>query len=291
VTAVAAQPTLPNAAAFAPGVYDIPAEEYHADRTSLSSSGARKLLPPSCPALFKWEQDHGQPTKATFEFGTAAHQMVLGSGPELVVVDRERWDTNAVKAEVAAIREAGAVPLKPSQMAEIKAMAEALRAHPLAAALLDPQYGKPEQSLFWRDPESGVNCRCRLDWLPVSDDGRMLVPEYKSCINASLKAFERSVAEYRYDQQAEWNTDGLRRLGLADDVQFLFIAQEKTAPYLVNVITLSVDWLLMARDRNVRARETYAACLESGRWPGYSDDVVTAGPPAWLEAEHDREYH
>lgn len=35
-----------------PGVYDLPAEVYHADPVeggSLSSTGARKLLPPSCP--------------------------------------------------------------------------------------------------------------------------------------------------------------------------------------------------------------------------------------------------
>ena len=34
-----------------PGIYDkIPDEIYHGDRNSLSSTGARKLLAPSCPA-------------------------------------------------------------------------------------------------------------------------------------------------------------------------------------------------------------------------------------------------
>ncbi|MGW9447058.1 hypothetical protein, partial [Bacillus mobilis] len=45
-----------------PGVYDgIPEAVYHRDPVpggSLSSSGARKLLAPSCPALFKYDQEH-----------------------------------------------------------------------------------------------------------------------------------------------------------------------------------------------------------------------------------------
>jgi hypothetical protein len=43
----------------------------------------------------------------TFDFGHAAHKLVLGAGPEIVVVDAERWDTKAIKEEVAAIHAAG----------------------------------------------------------------------------------------------------------------------------------------------------------------------------------------
>jgi hypothetical protein len=61
-----------------PGVYDqVPEHVYHADPIpggSLSSSGARKLLAPSCPALFKHDQDNPQPHKKTFDIGTAAHK-------------------------------------------------------------------------------------------------------------------------------------------------------------------------------------------------------------------------
>lgn len=276
---------------FAPGVYeDLPAEEYHAQTSSLSSSGARKLLSPNCPARFKWDLDNPQPSKKTFEFGTAAHQMVLGSGPQLVVVDRKRWDTDLVKAELAEIRERGDIPLKKAELEAVEAMAKAIREHPLAAALLDPEYGKAEQSLFWTDPDTGVQCRARLDWLPVPEDGRMLVAEYKSTVNASVKKFEKAVLTYRYDQQAEWNSAGIQALKLAADVQFMFIAQEKTPPFLVNVIRLDSMWLVMAADRNRRAREIYKRCTETGIWPGYSSDVEVAMSPSWLEIDHEREY-
>src|SRR4051794_32399270 len=97
--------TLPLSEAVGPGVYDdMPVAAYHADPVpggSLSCSGAKKLLPPSCPALYAWERDNPPAPTTTFELGHAAHQRVLGVGPEIVVVDAETWNTNAVKAEVA----------------------------------------------------------------------------------------------------------------------------------------------------------------------------------------------
>jgi hypothetical protein len=116
-----------------PGVYDIPEDAYHRDPVpggSLSASGAKKLLPPSCPALFHHELRNPEPPKRVFELGSAAHKLVLGSGPELVRIDADEWRTNAVKAEVAAARDRGAIPLKPAAYDAVHQMAAALRSHP-----------------------------------------------------------------------------------------------------------------------------------------------------------------
>ncbi len=91
-----------------PGVYDLPADEYHA-RPELSQTGAKKLLPPSCPAHFKqWQTDGGE-TKPAWEKGKAAHKLVLGAGPGLVAVTDEwgknpnEWRTDKVKERLAEI--------------------------------------------------------------------------------------------------------------------------------------------------------------------------------------------
>lgn len=269
-----------------PGVYDIPAEDYHRDPVpggSLSSSGARRLLPPSCPALFRYEQDNPPEPKKTFEIGTAAHRLVLGIGPELVLVDADRWDTKEIKAEVAKIRERGDVPLKRAEYEQVHAMADALRAHPSASALFAPGTGFPEQSLFWRDRPSGVKRRARLDWLPAFNDGRrMVLPDYKSCKSAEPEAFNRAMDNYGYHQQAAWYLDAVRALGLAgDDAVFVFVAQEKTPPYLVTVIQPDAMAMRIARDRNRQAIQTYADCVASGRWPGYADEIVLGSLPTW----------
>jgi len=269
-----------------PGVYDIPAEDYHADPIpggSLSSSGARKLLPPSCPALFRHEQDNPPAARKTFDVGHAAHHLVLGSGPELVLVDAERWDTKAIKADVADIRARGAVPLKRAELEKVKAMAAKLREHPAAAALFEPGTGQPEQSLFWEDRPTGVKRRARLDWLRfLSDGGRMIVPDYKSCASAEPAALERAMDTYGYHCQGAWYVDGVRALGLAgDDAAFVLVAQEKTPPYLVTVIEPDAMAMRIARARNRDAIELYARCVATGTWPGYSDRVELASLPPW----------
>ncbi|MEV4784075.1 PD-(D/E)XK nuclease-like domain-containing protein [Streptomyces tuirus] len=158
---------------------DLSNEAYHADKTSLSSSGARKLLPPSCPAKFRYEQDNPQPPTKTFDYGNAAHKLVLGNGPKLIVIDHDTWNTKEAKAAVADARAEGGIPLKQHEMQMVKDMAAAIRRHPLASALLEPAYGAPEQSGFWVDEATGIRCRVRFDWLPSHQEGRLIIPDYK----------------------------------------------------------------------------------------------------------------
>jgi hypothetical protein len=266
-----AEPTTPEAPAL--GLHnDLTNEEYHADKTSLSSSGARKLLPPSCPAKFRYEQDHPQPATKTFDYGNAAHKMVLGNGPKLVVIDHDTWNTKAAKAEVTEARATGAIPLKQHEMQMVKDMAEAIGRHPLAAALLDPAYGAPEQSGFWIDEASGIRCRVRFDWLPSIQGGRLIIPDYKTTTDASNEAMQKDIDKYGYNQQADWYETGARALNLGGiDAELLLIAQEKKPPYLVNVIGIEFGSRVIAEAKNRAAIETFARCTADGYWPGYAD--------------------
>lgn len=274
-----------------PGIYDLTNEEYHADRGSLSSSGARMLLPPSCPALFRHAQDTPQEPKKTYELGTAAHKLVLGEGPDLVQVDADKWTTNAVKAEVAAIRDEGGIPLKPAEYEQVHAMADALRRHPIAAALFDPARGKPEQSLFWRDRPTGVMRRARFDWLPDARSGRLIIPDYKTCRSAEPAALARAVEEFGYHQQDDWYRAAARALGLADDTAaFVFVCQEKTPPYVVTVVEMDATARRIGAARNRRALEVFAECTATGVWPGYSDEIAYLSLPTWAENRDTEEY-
>lgn len=275
-----------------PGVYEIPAEVYHADPIlggSLSSSGARRLLPPSCPALFRHEQLHGRKTRRVFEIGHAAHALVLGTGPELVKVEADNWRTKAAQEKAAEARARGAVPLLPDEYAEIHAMADALRAHPVARALFDPDYGRAEQSLIWRDGPSGIWRRAMLDWLPDAGPGRLIVPDYKTTTCAAPSELSKTVHKWGYHQQHAWYVDGAQALDLGDqDAAFVFVFQEKTAPYLVTVIELDALALRIGRERNRQAIEVYAQCSESGVWPDYSNEVESVPLPVWVERAYER---
>jgi len=263
---------------------DLSNEAYHADTTSLSSSGARKLLPPSCPAKFRWEQDNPQPANKTFDYGNAAHKTVLGNGPDLEVVPGQRWDTADAKAHIAEIRDRGGIPLKQHEMQMVTDMAAAIRRHPLASALLDPAYGAPEQSGFWTDGPTGIRRRVRFDWLPSMHSGRLIIPDYKTTTDASDDAMQKDIAKYGYNQQADWYEDAARALGLGDqDAELLLIVQEKKPPYLINVIGIDFMAREVGRAKNRHAIQIFAQCTALSQWPGYGDEPNYLSLPAWVE--------
>jgi hypothetical protein len=265
----------------------LPEGVYHDDPIpggSLSSTGARKLLPPGCPAKYRWWADNREPFKAVFEEGKAAHRKVLGVGPDLILVDRPRWDTNEVKAQIAEIRAAGNVPLKRPAMDMVDAMVKALREDPIAGTLLDPDEGATELSLFWRD--RSVWGRSRLDRLTKLRSGRPAIVEYKSAASAAPADVEKSMARFGYHIQGGFQRSGAIALGLVpEDVAFLIVAQEKEPPYLATVIEPDHTAMRMAAIRVRQAFDLFAECTAAGRWPGYSDDVVLAELPPWETKE------
>jgi hypothetical protein len=293
---VMAAPTMPAAdipvIVERPGVYDLPDHVYHADPVpvgSLSSSGARKLLPPSCPARFRWDQQHPPQPKRVFDIGHAAHKLVLGAGPDIVEVTAADWRTKAAQVDRDAIRAAGAVPLLTHEYVQVQGMADALSRHPVAAALFDPTAGSPEQSLFWVDDETGVWCRARLDWLPRPRHGRLIVPDYKTCVSAEPGHIQRAVHNYGYHQQAAFYLDGVQALDLADTAAFVFVLQEKVPPYLVTVAQIDETAEQIGRELNRRAIDIYRRCAAADHWPSYSEDVALISLPTWAEARHNEE--
>jgi hypothetical protein len=269
-------------AVIEPGVYsDITAEDYHR-HASLSSSGARRILPPSCPAKFR----HGKTEHSTaFDIGHAAHKLVLGEGPELVEVKAKDWRTKAAQQAQADAYDAGHVPLLTHQLKAVHDMAGALLSHELASTLLAPGSGVAEQSLFWRDPITDVMLRCRPDWLSPQ-----WAVDYKTTESAEPQAIRRSVHKFGYYQQAPFYRDGITALGLGDDLPFLFIFQEKTAPYLITVVQLDDVSMDIGARLNRQAIDLYADCLAANRWPSYdgADDVVSVALPPY--ALRDLEY-
>ncbi|WP_329114556.1 PD-(D/E)XK nuclease-like domain-containing protein [Streptomyces sp. NBC_01353] len=265
-----------------PGLYDIPAELYHSDPIpggSLSSTGIRRLT--DCPARFKYFLDNPEPYKPAYEFGTAAHTVVLGDGPELIVVDEKRWDTDETKAKVAAIRAAGNVPLKAEARQRIDDMAQALASNPEAADLLTPRSGIAEQSAFWPD-HNGIWRRTRFDWL--RPDG---IVDYKTTRSVHPLALEKTVHEWGYHQQDDFYLTTAVELGLIPPTAFFkFIYQEKQPPYLVTVAELDATAMSIGRRLNERALHLYAAGRATGHWPAYSDSTVLISVPPWVERQY-----
>lgn len=269
-----------------PGVYEISAAEYLADPIpggSLSSSGARKLLPPNCPARFKYELDNPpEPTEA-MQLGTAAHRVMLGTGAEIAPIDAKDYKTKAAQQAKKEAIEAGKIPLLPAEHDRVAAMADALRrSH--AAALFHPNTGKAEQALFWKDPGTGIIRRALIDFLRQAEaDGRLIVPDYKTAAKADEESIRKAVYRYGYHLQGAWYADGVRALGLAEEVPVVLVVQETTPPYLVNAVQIDDPAMRIGRWKNAEAIGLYAECRATGVWPGYSSRIEFTGLPEWVE--------
>lgn len=248
--------------------YGMDEQAYHAHEGSLSVSGAKVLL--KAPALYRHQLANRVET-ATFDYGKAAHRLVLGAGAEIVRINADDWRTKDAREQRDAAHAAGAVPLLTKDHHKVRAMADALSSHTLAMRLLSE--GDAEVSAFAVDEATEVLQRARFDWLAP----RVIV-DYKSTVSADprdLAGRYGQVKKYGYDMQADWYLGVARALGLPID-EFAFIFQMKEPPYLVTVAVLRDGDLYDARDRNKQALERFRDCTESGLWPGFLPDNAYA---------------
>lgn len=283
-----------------PGIHlDLDDVTYHSDPVvggSLSSTGARTLATRTA-AHFDWERRHGRPDKREFDFGRAAHGRVLKRGSDIAVIvgtgkDKNAWRTDADKAAVAKARAAGKTPIRHRDNQVINDMAAALRDHKTAGPLL-ARPGIHESVWIWRDPITGIWCRLMADFMPdVPAGARRLIVDYKTSRDASPDGFARAIDDRGYDQQGDHYEDGVNTLDPREQpAQFVLVAQEKDPPYLVTVHYLDEQARARGRHRNELARRLYRDCMASGSWPGYPEDPIETGLPAYsarrFEAEQD----
>lgn len=282
-----------TAPAAGPAIVEgLPAEEYHADRTSVSSSGLRALLAPGCPAQFKYDRDNPAAPKREFDLGHAAHKLVLGEGPDFEVIDFPDYKKKAAQQLRDEAHAAGLVPLLVKEHEQVEAMADAIRQHPHAGPLFTPGTGSAELSLYWTDQQTGVRCRCRPDWLKQLP-GLTLAVDYKTCRNADPEAVSRAIRDHSYHQQDALYTAGIDAVFGPADVRFVFVFQSKTPPYLVTVRELVDQDRMIGHARNERALRIYAECERTGNWPDWTGpitDIPTVSMPPYDSMRQAEEY-
>ena len=218
-----------------------------------------------------------EPTPA-MQLGTALHTAVLE--PELwdstIAVPPQAFDrrTKAGK-ELAAAFEAeaeGKLVLSPDDADRVRRMADAVHQHPASRFLLELP-GLREASYFWKDADTGLECKCRPDW---HSQDRRLVVDVKTTEDASPRGFAKSCANFRYHVQAHWY-----QRPFAEAEQFLFIAVEKQPPYLVGVYAASPAFVAAGGRAADRDMQALARCHASNRWPGYSEEIQLLDLPTW----------
>ena len=268
------------------------AAEYLADQTgnppSLSASIAKIMLQQS--PLHAWHahprlNPNYQPDeKAEFDYGTAAHSLLLeGDETNLVVVQADDWRTKAAREARDAARAEGKTPILERQLGKVKAMVYAAHAA-IAKSELAGIFaaGQAERVVQWR--EGAVYCRSKLDFLP--DDLRLIL-DYKSTTDASPEAFSRQIASLGYDIQASFYQRGVKA-ELGEELPFIFMAQEKDEPYACTFHGIAPSMKEIADAKVKRAIRLWEECTRTNTWPGYDIRIHWAEATAWQMTQHEQ---
>lgn len=261
-----------------PGAYpDVEFLDY-ARWDAASNSVLSRLVPPSTPAhCLAYRLSPPQKTEALI-IGDATHKALLEPGLfERLYFRRPpgHGNSNAYKDAVAAIKAAnpGAEILTDAQWEIVNRVADAIRAHPAAAELLE-RVEYRELSLVWDDPDSGLRCKARLDcWLPAL---RTIV-DLKSTLNASPESFAWSARKFGYHRQAALYEEAVETLAgypaLPANEHYVFIAYEKEPPWPVGVYRLGSRSLAAGAAEAYALRAKYAECVRLDYWPAYSNEI------------------
>ncbi len=260
--------------------------EYHAS-PALNKSRLHRFS--VSPEWFKYCEDNPEEERSdAFAIGSAFHKLVLepeGFDSEFAVAPSIDKRTKAGKEAYAAFSEScgSKQVLAEEQFALACAMRDAVRSNKYADFL---SRGRVEQSFYFVDDMTGVECRVRPDCLKVIN-GRGAIIDFKSCASADTESFRRDAIKYGYDLQAAMYKTGVEKeLGIPCD--FIFVAVEKTAPHMINI--LQADELLIRHGEDL-FREylgLYKRCSETGNWFGYLGEfnqINNLGLPAWLAKE------
>lgn len=224
--------------------------------------------------------------------------MLLGTAVHTHVLELDAWDqryiaapegidrrTKAGKEEWAAFeaQAAGRSVISRADAELVMAIGRAVHGHPAAAYLLN-QSGQAETTHMWTDEATGLQCKCRPDWL--LDDGSLIV-DLKTTEDASPAGFRKSIANFRYHVQAAWYLDGLERATGKRPEQFLFVAVEKKPPHAVAVYAADVEMVAAGAAAAARDLEVLATCKQANAWPAYSDQIESISLPPWMRPRPD----
>lgn len=262
------------------GIHSLSFEQY-GSADGVSKSMLDRLAYPKTPAHLRAYMDDPRPEPTdAMVFGTILHRALLE--PDTMkgaFAIRPEGLNLRTKAGMQWAEENSDKPILSSDKATaIGRCVENLWKHPRAKSLLT---GSDFERCLFASDDNGVLRKGRIDALPKAGN---VLPDVKTCASAAGDDFEKSVVEYRYHVQAAYYIDLCQLLGM-DRPNFVFICVEKTPPYAVAVHQLDplvVEW---GRRTYQRDLTVYRQCLESGEWPGYSQEIGVIGVPRWAQKE------
>ncbi len=175
---------------------------------------------------------------------------------------------------------AGKTIFKPAEIDDIQRMAEAVRCHPLVQPYFDgAEFEKP---LYWRDPNTGLRCKARADWLVPG-----VLLDFKSTRSIDGRRFGAESARFGYHLQMAHYRNGVKHaLGWTPE-RVLLVAAEKTAPYDVAIFEIDSVTLDIAEVEVTELLMQLKGHMQADHWPGRYSEEQALQLPAWVYDDED----
>ena len=224
-----------------------------------------------CPAYFKWCEDNPTEPSEDMVLGSAFHKIVLEPetfGDEFVVmpkVDGRSTQGKLLKKQFEETKGNKQV-ITQDQYDTICGMRDSIMSNPYARKLIN---GNIEQSMYFTDDLTKVECKCRPDvWRKVAD--RVVITDLKSAKSVMPNDFMRDCVKYHYDLQTAMYREGASKVldVPKDNIDFVFIAVEKKPPYLLNIMQADT-YVIQKGEADFREYiGTYAECKQTNNYYG-----------------------
>lgn len=248
------------------------------------------------PEKFRWFMEHPVEQTPAMAFGSACHKFILENEDfpgEYALAPNVDKRTKAGKEEwetfLATIGSRTPISMDDNQI--MVDMYAALERTPLAKKLLFGK-GESEVPFFWTDKETGEKCKVKVDRL-VKFNRRWYVVDYKTTQCADTFRFNSDIWKLGYYMQAAMYTEGVMvAKKLKKRPGFLFVTQEKKAPYSVNVIEVSEEVMAAGVAKFHQLLDKLHACKVIDEWPGYMNGNVPndAFVPNWMQQDMEDEF-
>jgi hypothetical protein len=136
--------------------------------------------------------------------------------------------------------------------------------------------GRAEVSMVWDDPETGLRCKARADWLKPG-----VMADLKTTMDAGQ--FERSIVKFGYHRQMAFYTRGLMANGI--DADPWIICVEKSAPFGCRCAPMDSEALRIGANEIDELLGLLVECQARDFWPGYQNPSVWSVPEWYSKSE------
>lgn len=230
-----------------------------------------------------------EPATAALRLGSAVHCSVLeplemtrrfAVRPD--GIDRRTKDG---KEKFAAFEQANAGKeiLDMDEAAQVIAMTDAVRQHPLASEL----FGNGAAELSWRT-QGSLPLQCRTDWFNAEgcslSQGRPYIADLKtveSLNGEDFGSFDKAVFKYGYHRQAGFYLPLVTEILGRPVYDFFFVAVEKCEPFGVAVYRISDAAAGLGQDETLEDLRRLNGCLIDNKWPNIEPTLREIGVPTW----------